>query len=183
MTAKRSNERSWNGKLNALAVVAVGVALIWPTALAGGIGGDAAPSRTVQVTPEEGSQVMSHTVRVPLEDPASGLASDNSSCRGIATDSCTGANWTLHCCVLEFETEVFVGTVAETTNSVTGTSGASDGNVWEQHCSWSALFGFCTLHQHGGLFQGDDVEHSGSATYDLCVPGLCEWTVHARNKA
>lgn len=183
MTVDRSDDTSRNGRLNVLAIAAIGLVLVAPTAVAGGFGGDAGPSRTIEVTPDEGSRVMSYTVRVPLADPAPGAASDTSSCSGTATDSCTGSTWTLHCCELAFETTVFVGTVGQTTNRLTGLNGPSGGNVWEFHCDWFAVVGFCAFHEHGGgLFQGDDAQHTGSAIYDACVPGLCEWTVQVENQ-
>lgn len=180
MTHGASDETIRNGTLKLLLAATVGLVLIAPTAAAGGIVDDAR-ARTVVVTPEEGSDVMTYSVEVPLDDPEAGADGPVSTCGGTGTGNCTGLGWTLHGQTLAFETTVFVGTVGQTTNQVTGLDGPSAGNVWENHCDWYAVFGLCTFHSHGSLFVGDDTLHSGEATIDTCAPTLCDWTVEVQN--
>lgn len=180
MTHGPSDETNRNGTPKLLLAAAFGLVLIAPTAAAGGIADDAR-TRTVVVTPSEGSEVMTYSIQVPLDDPEAGADGPTSTCGATGTGTCTGLSWTLHGQTLEYETSVFVGTVGQTTNRVTGLDGPSAGNVWENHCDWYAVFGLCTFHTHGRLFIGDDAQHSGSATYDACVPTLCDWTVEVQN--
>lgn len=177
MTTHRTDPSS-NGVLNNLILVAVGLALVAPTAAAVGPAGADDTVQTYEVRPTEDSDVLTFAVSVPL-DGSAGPGSDASTCGGTGTDTCTGSTWTTHCCAVEFEQTVFIGTLAQTTNKLTVLSGVSPGSVLEVHCDWFLVFGSCQLHQHGQIFIGDDVSHSGQAVYDACV--LCDWEVTVRN--
>lgn len=179
MHERRRKDLFWNGPLRTSILLAVIVILAMPTAgAAGGRNLDAPAGETFRVTPEEGSDLLSFQVRVPLEGSGVPL-SHNSTCSGVGTDSCVGRTWDAHCCSVEFEQMVPLGTVGRTTNTVTVLSGVDPGAQLEAHCDWYAAIGLCTLHEHGSVFIGDTIQHTGEATIDLCV--LCQWEVSVDN--
>lgn len=179
MHERRLKDLFCNGSVRTSILVATVAILVVPAATAGGGNLDATTVETFRVTPEEGSDLLSFQVEVPLEGSGEPL-SHSSICTGVGTDSCVGLTWDAHCCQIEFGHTVFVGTIGRTTNSITVLSGVSPGVVWETHCDWYAVIGACTVHEHGGgIFVGDTIQHTGEATIDLCV--LCQWELSVTN--